>query len=37
LAIVRAIVDAHGGEVTLANSDGPGGGTRVTMSLPMGD
>jgi signal transduction histidine kinase len=37
LAIVRAIVDAHSGDVTLANSEGPGGGTQVTVSLPMGD
>jgi signal transduction histidine kinase len=36
LAIVRAIVDAHGGEVTLANAEGRGGGTRVTVSLPLG-
>lgn len=35
LAIVRAIVDAHGGEVTLTN-EGQGRGTRVTMSLPAG-
>ena len=37
LAIVRAIADAHGGEVTLANVEGPPPGTRVTLSLPMGD
>jgi signal transduction histidine kinase len=37
LAIVRAIVDAHGGEVTLANVDGQGSGTRVRVSLPTGD
>ena len=34
LAIVRAILDAHGGEVTFANAEGPGRGTRVTVSLP---
>ena len=37
LAIVRAIVDAHGGAVTLGNAERPAGGTRVTVSLPMGD
>jgi len=37
LAIVRAIVDAHGGEVTLKNAEGPGRGTSVTVSLPKGD
>ena len=35
LAIVRAIVDAHGGEVTLANAEAWAGGTRVTVSLPI--
>ena len=35
LAIVRAIVDTHGGDVTLANVEGPGSGTRVTVSLPV--
>jgi signal transduction histidine kinase len=37
LAIVRAIAAAHGGAVTLANAGGSGRGTRVALSLPMGD
>jgi signal transduction histidine kinase len=37
LAIVRAIADAHGGAVTLANAEGSGRGTRVTLSLPVRD
>ena len=33
LAIVRAVVDAHGGTVTIA--DGPTGGTDVSFTLPV--
>ena len=32
LAIVRQVVDRHGGRVAVA--DAPGGGTRLTLSLP---
>lgn len=32
LAIARAVIEGHGGSVTL--SDAPGGGARVTVSLP---
>jgi two-component system OmpR family sensor kinase len=35
LAIVRAIVEAHGGHV-IATSAGPGMGTTITLSLPAG-
>ena len=34
LAIARAIVEAHGGEITLA-SDGPGQGATATIRLPV--
>ena len=34
LAITRAIVEAHGGTITVA-SDGPGEGATVTIRLPM--
>ena len=34
LAIVRAVVDAHGGGVSIA--EGPLGGARVEVSLPIG-
>lgn len=33
LSIVKSIVDAHGGDVELA--DGPSGGTAVTITLPL--
>jgi signal transduction histidine kinase len=33
LAIVRAVVHAHGGRVTIA--DGPTGGTDVDFTLPV--
>src|SRR5664280_1523460 len=33
LAIVRALVDAHGGTIS-ASSGGPGQGTTVTVTLP---
>jgi signal transduction histidine kinase len=33
LAIVRALVRAHGGRVA-AHSDGPGAGTTITVTLP---
>jgi signal transduction histidine kinase len=32
LAIARAIVHAHGGDLVLANR--PGGGLRATLTLP---
>ena len=35
LAITRAIVEAHGGVITMA-SDGPGQGAVVTIRLPLG-
>jgi signal transduction histidine kinase len=35
LAVSRAIVEAHGGEIWLAESDTDGGGTRVRFSLPV--
>ena len=34
LAIVRAIVEAHGGSIT-ATSDGPGRGTTFTVTMPI--
>ena len=34
LAIARAIVEAHGGTITLV-SDGPGQGVTVTIHLPL--
>ncbi len=35
LAITRAIVEAHGGTITVA-SDGPGQGATVTIRIPLG-
>jgi two-component system CheB/CheR fusion protein len=34
LALVRGLVELHGGQVGIA-SDGPGGGTEVTFALPL--
>jgi signal transduction histidine kinase len=33
LAIVKSIVEAHGGHVAIAST--PGQGTRVTLALPL--